>query len=284
MTKRTFSLFAGLALLGCAGLSSRATERELRVMTWNIHAGTDAHGAPSLDRIGAAIRAAEPDILLLQEVDSATRRSNGVDQLAVLAASTGMQGVFGRSLDYQGGGYGIAILSRHPIVGRQTIRLRVEPPQERAGGAYEPRSALVARIRVGGDTIEVVNTHIDASRDDFYRLQEIRTVLAIAGERRGSVGVAAARPAGAAAGRAVILGGDLNSEPESEVQRLVRDTGWRDAWTNCGGGGPGLSYPDSASRKRIDYLYLGPEWRCRGARVVPNGASDHAPVIVELQR
>lgn len=271
MTNRTFSLLACLAVLGCAGLSPRATERELRVMTWNIHAGADAHGAPSLDRIGAAIRAAEPDILLLQEVDSATRRSNGVDQLAVLAASTGMQGVFGRSLDYQGGGYGIAILSRHPIVESQTIRLRVDPPQERAGGAYEPRSALVARIRVGSDTIDVVNTHIDASRDDFYRLQEIRTVLAVAGERRG-------------AGHAVILGGDLNSEPGGEVQRLVREAAWRDAWEACGGVGPGLSYPDSASRKRIDYLYLGMRWRCRGAHVAPNAASDHAPVIVELLR
>ena len=266
-------LAAGLTMVGCATVSTPAPApaRELRVMTWNIHAGADAHGAPSIDRIGAAIRAAAPDILLLQEVDSATRRSGGVDQLATLAAATGMTGVFGRSLDYQGGGYGIAILSRHPIIDHRTIRLPVEPPQERAGGAYEPRSALVARIRVGRDTVDVVNTHIDASRDDLYRLQEIRTVLRLAGERRD-------------AGATVILGGDLNSEPEGEVQRLVREAGWRDAWMACGGEGPGLSYPDSASRKRIDYLYLDARWHCRGARVVPNGASDHAPVVVELWR
>lgn len=240
-------------------------------MTWNVHAGSDARGTPSLDRIAGAIRAASPDIVLLQEVDSATRRSGGVDQLAVLAAGTGMEGVFGRSLDFQGGGYGIAILSRHPIVDHRTVRLVVDPPQQRAGGVYEPRSALVASVRVGGDTVDVVDTHIDASRDDFYRLQEIQSVLRVAGELRD-------------AGRPVILGGDLNSEPEGEVQRLVREAGWRDAWTTCGGEGPGYSYPDSSARKRIDYLYLDARWRCGSARVAPNGASDHAPLIVELSR
>ena len=240
-------------------------------MTWNIHAGADAHGVANLDRVAAVIRAERPDLVLLQEVDSATRRSGGVDQLATLAAATGMHRAFGRSLDYQGGGYGIAILSRAPIVSSRTVRLLVDPPQQRAGGVYEPRSALVGRIESGGDTVDVVNTHIDASRDDFYRLQEIRRVLDIVAERR-------------AAGALVVFGGDLNAEPESEVQRLVREAGWRDAWTSCGGAGPGLTYPDSAPVKRIDYLYLAPGWRCRGARVMTNGVSDHALLIVELER
>jgi endonuclease/exonuclease/phosphatase family metal-dependent hydrolase len=240
-------------------------------MTWNIHAGTDARGAPNLDRVAAVIRAEKPDIVLLQEVDSVTRRSSGVDQLATLAEATGMHRAFGRSLDFQGGGYGIAILSRTPIVASRTVRLLVEPPQQRSGGVYEPRSALHSRVVWGGDTLEVVNTHIDASGDDFYRLQEIRRVLRVAGALRDISGI-------------VVFGGDLNAEPESEVQRLVREDGWRDVWTTCGGEGPGLTYPDSAAVKRIDYLYLDAGWRCRGARVTRTGASDHALLVVELSR
>ena len=55
--------------------------------------------------------AEKPDIVALQEVDQKTRRASGVDQPAELARLTGMQVVFGRNIDFEGGGYGTAVLT-----------------------------------------------------------------------------------------------------------------------------------------------------------------------------
>lgn len=92
------------------------------------------------------VRTAGADIVLLQEVDRNTVRSGNVDQVAELTRLTGMHAQFGKSLDYQGGEYGIAILSRWPIIAREVVDLKVTPPQVRAGGSTEPRVALVVTI------------------------------------------------------------------------------------------------------------------------------------------
>ena len=262
---------AACAIAACAPRRAATTAPPLRVLVYNIHAGTDAAQAPSLDRIAGVIRDAGADLVLLQEVDSVVQRTGRVDEVAVLDSLTGLHGVFGRSLDFQGGGYGIAVLSRWPIVADSVVRLPVFPPQERAGGSHEPRSALWVEVAAPGGHLHVINTHLDASGTDSARIQEIAEVLRLADDRRR-------------AGDRVLLGGDLNSTPESETQHRVRDAGWEDAWTVCGGVGDGFSYPDGVPRKRIDYLYLGAGERCRGAQVIETHASDHRPLLVLLER
>jgi beta-glucosidase-like glycosyl hydrolase len=153
---------------------------EVRVLVYNIRAGHDVEGVGNLERVARLVRSTLADVVLLQEVDSATARSGGVDQLAELEGRTGYHGAFGRTLDYQGGGYGIAVLSRWPIVADTLHPLRVEPAQERAGGSYEPRGAQSARLDGPGGALGTVNTHLDASPDDRYRRQEVAGVLAVA--------------------------------------------------------------------------------------------------------
>jgi endonuclease/exonuclease/phosphatase family metal-dependent hydrolase len=112
-----------------------------RVLVYNIHAGKDAAGVPNLERVAELVRRTKADIVLLQEVDKGTKRSANVDQTAVLAAQTGFHGAFGSALDYDGGKYGVAILSRWPILSDTLFHLPVEPPQTRSGGSMEPRGA-----------------------------------------------------------------------------------------------------------------------------------------------
>lgn len=262
-------LFAGVTAAtagSCAHLAAAGTP-DVRVLVYNIHAGWDGAGTVNLDRVAELIRDTHADIVLLQEVDRFTTRSNRVDQVARLAAATGMRSAFGRTLDYQGGEYGIAILSRWPVRSDTLIPLRVAPPQQRAGGAYEPRGVLYAVLdRPGGD-VHVFNTHLDSSVDDRYRLQEIRGVAAEAARVRS--------------GARVLVGGDLNTTPQSGVLLHIRGDGWRDAFAECGEG-DGRTYPANAPAKRIDYLLLSPGWHCREARVLETQASDHRPLLVRL--
>lgn len=263
---------AGLVVLAasCATTGSPQALEDLHVLVYNIHAGKDARNVDNLERVASIVRESGADVVLLQELDVRTRRSNGVDQPAVLAERTGLHVAFGKSLDYQGGDYGIAILARWPITYAGTRALPVDPPQARSGGVYEPRVALVVSVARPGGPLTIVNTHIDASADDRWRRQEIRTIVALADSLASS-------------GATLLVGGDFNSTPESVVQRSMRETAMRDAWMECGKG-EGFTYPAPAGVKRIDYLYLGRRLRCRAAEVLHTDASDHSPLLVTVRQ
>jgi endonuclease/exonuclease/phosphatase family metal-dependent hydrolase len=270
---RTASPLALLLALAACRATHRQTPAELRVLVYNMHAGKDAKNVDNLERVAAIVRDTRADLVLLQEVDRGTERSGRVDQPALLERLTGLHAAMGKTLDYQGGDYGIAILSRWPIRHDTLVHLPVDPPQPRAGGSTEPRGALVADIAAPSGTITLVNTHLDASRDDTYRLQEIDRLVALVRAR------AERDP------RAVVLaGGDLNSTPDSPVQARTRDAGWQEAWTTCAdaGAGAGLTYPADVPVKRIDYLYFVRGARCSSARVLVTEASDHRPLFVQV--
>jgi endonuclease/exonuclease/phosphatase family metal-dependent hydrolase len=201
--------------------------------------------------------------VLLQEVDSATRRSGGIDQVARLRTLTGYHGVFGRAIDYDGGKYGIAILSRWPILSDTLIHL----PVAEHDSSYEARGALVAKISTPGGTLRVINTHLEAYRNS-YRLEQARSLAAIASTQRDS--------------GATILGGDFNSEPASGVIAIFEQSGWRDGFVQCGTGS-GLSFPANVPVKRIDYLLFSGTTTCTSAKVLETEASDHRPVLFILQ-
>lgn len=251
---------------GCASAppSHKAT---INLLTYNIHAGTDAQSQPSVPRIGAFIDSLKPDIVFLQEVDRGTERSHGEDHLAQLAKITGMNPGFAKSLDYQGGQYGIGILSRWPIDTVIVVQLTVEPPQERSGGSHEPRVALHAVVRTPFGPLHVVNTHIDAAREGTYRRQEI-------------VGLMAHIKRNVPAGEPVIFGGDLNSRPTTDEIGAV-SLALTDSWLACGQG-DGVTFPAGKPDRRIDYVFYR-QARCLHARVPETQASDHRPLFVTLE-
>jgi endonuclease/exonuclease/phosphatase family metal-dependent hydrolase len=267
MTRRGLLFAAAFLLAACARPQPRPPAvRDVRVLVYNIHAGKDAAGVDNLARVADLVREVRADLVLLQEVDRGTRRSGVVDQPSVLARRTGLSVAFGKTLDYDGGEYGIAILSRWPIGSHELSRLPVDPPQQRAGGSYEPRGAQRATVRATGGDLALVNTHLDASREDHYRRQEIRSVLAIV----------------RALDAPALVGGDFNSTPDSEVQASIRAAGLRDAWLECGRG-EGLTYPASTPAKRIDYLFLTGTISCSSAVVLSTTASDHRALLVSVR-
>ena len=88
----------------------------LRVMTYNIHVGVGMDKQLNLQRIADVVKLEHPDLVGLQEVDRGVKRTEGIDEIAELGRLTGMEYAFAHNLDYQGGQYGVAILSRFPIL------------------------------------------------------------------------------------------------------------------------------------------------------------------------
>lgn len=239
------------------------------MLVYNIHAGKDAGGERNLDRVAQLVRATGADVALLQEVDRNTTRSGGEDHPSVLSALSGRHAAFGRTLDYQGGEYGIAVLSRWSFEREGVRPLIIDPPQARAGGSYEPRGALAVTTESPTGALHVLNTHLDASGDDHYRRQEVAQVVATADSLRQLGGV-------------VLIGGDFNAEPGTAVIETMLEAGWRDAWRECGSG-DGHTFPAGDPVKRIDYLFIPATTVCIRAEVIETGASDHRPVLVVLK-
>ena len=273
--KSIFWMAALLVVTGCA--SARQADRDLvTVLVYNIHAGKDAKGVDNLERVAAIVRDSKADVVLLQEVDNGTTRSGKVDQTARLRQLTGFSGAFGKTIDYQGGEYGIAILSRWPITSDTLIHLVVDSSGISSGVSHEARGALVAVLRSPTGSLRVVNTHLDASRTDSFRIQEVRTVLQVASKQQFVRQVTVPD-----IWRTLFVGGDFNSEPKSSVHAAVISAGWRDAFDECGRG-RGLSFPEDRPVKRIDYLFIQGDTRCAEARVLDVQASDHRPVVFHL--
>src|ERR1044071_7467187 len=86
-------------------------KKTLRIMTYNIHVGVGMDKKLDLQRIADVINKEKPDLVGLQEVDRGVTRTEGKDEIAELAGFTSMSYAFAHNLDYQGGQYGVAILS-----------------------------------------------------------------------------------------------------------------------------------------------------------------------------
>src|SRR6478609_2091418 len=80
-------------------------KNRLRVLTYNLHHGEGTDGKLDLKRIAEVIKATQPDVVALQEVDRNVKRTNQVDQPAEYAKLTAMNAGFARAIDLQGGEY-----------------------------------------------------------------------------------------------------------------------------------------------------------------------------------
>lgn len=266
---KRLAIFAVLFVTAC-GLPfvKQNDDRSIGVLVYNIHAGKDAESRPNLEGVADLVRTTGADIVLLQEVDRGTKRSGGVDQLQVLMDRTEYAGAFGRTLDYDGGLYGIAALSRGGFGYDDTVPLPVLPVQARAGGSHEPRAVLVTMAYTRLGRLQALTTHLDAGKGDEYRQQEADRIRELLLVRR-------------AAGLPLMLGGDMNAMPDSAVIKKILGFGLRDAWTECGQG-DGFTFPAAKPVRRIDYLFLTDPLRCTEARVIETTISDHRPLFVRL--
>jgi endonuclease/exonuclease/phosphatase family metal-dependent hydrolase len=229
---------------------------ELRVLTWNIHHGEGVDGRLDLNRIGAVIREARPDVVALQEVDMRTERIKGRDTVRELERLTGMRGVFGASMPFQGGGYGNAVLVNGTILGSRAF------PIGHTEG-MEPRSILMVEIRPYRCSMDIafLSTHFD------HRSEEDRMAGA------GLANLPISLPA--------ILAGDLNAPPDDLVVGTLMQE-----WTSATKGPGYPTIPVDKPKRQIDYILYRPakRWTAVEARVLDEAvASDHRALLAVLK-
>ena len=109
----------------CGLLLGACTQRQttLKFMSYNIRNGRGIDNVQDLGRVAEIINRTAPDIVALQELDSVTGRMAGRFIPGELGEMTGMHARFCRAIDYDGGAYGVGLLSRAaPRAGRRLPR------------------------------------------------------------------------------------------------------------------------------------------------------------------
>lgn len=237
----------------------------LRVLCYNIH-----HANPpskpdviDVDAIVRVINDQKPDLVALQEIDAHTTRSgSALHESEYIASKTGMRSYFAKGIDYGGGEYGIAILSKYPIDNMKRYPL---PTIESTKG--EPRVLATAEVTLPGNKkILFACTHLDALSTDTNRVLQITRILEILKPQS----------------LPVILAGDLNADPSSKTISLLDSYFTRSCVaTSCP-----FTIPQDKPRKTIDFISFAPKEKLavKLHRVVDEKyASDHLPVFAVFE-
>lgn len=241
-------------------VATPANAYTIRVMTYNIHVGVGMDKKLDLARIAGVINAQHPDLVGLQEVDRGVERTQRIDEIAEIARMTKMDYAFAFNLRYQGGQYGVAILSRLPIMATDHRLYQNTREAERRG-------FIRAEVLAHGRTLNFVTTHLDYQYEDG-RVFEAEQLLNALQDVKGPL----------------IVVGDFNDTPAGQAYRLTRDL-FGDAWVESRATNEGFTYPADKPAKRIDYILfrLSGHLRTKRAWIPETQASDHVPVVADLE-
>lgn len=195
MKNNVFRLLAFGLLLFSFRLSAQSdcASRSLRVMSYNIRDGRGMDDRTDYQRTAGVINQAAPDVVAVQEVDSVTNRSGRTDVLRVLAGLTQMYPVYAPAIPYDGGKYGIGILSKEKPLSVRRVALP---------GREEARTFVMAEF----PGYVYCATHLSLTpADQLLSLPIIREEV-----NRYN--------------KPVLIAGDLNADPRSEfIRKLGED-------------------------------------------------------------
>lgn len=226
-------------------------QNTLKLMTYNIKNANGMDDVCNFQRVANVINNASPDVVAIQEVDSMTKRSGQKYVLGEIAERTQMHAYFAPAIDFDGGKYGIGLLTKQVPVRLQTIPLP---------GREEARALILAEFE---DYIYCC-THMSLTEED--RMESLKIVKSFTALYK----------------KPLFLAGDMNAEPESDfIKELQKDF---QLLSNP----KQHTYPAPEPKETIDYIATlksnANGFALISAQVLNEPmASDHRPILVKLR-
>jgi len=224
----------------------------IKLMTYNIRGAKGMDDRRSAPRIAEVIRESGAQIVCLQEVHKRLPWSGFVDQPRLLSRKLGMQLAFGENLSIGIGGYGNAVLTSFEIVEKRSHFLPSEGEQ---------RGVLEVIVRTPDGLLTVFCTHFGLDKDE--RVKQAKELTALMNNARAPK----------------LVCGDFNEEADAAgVSELIGSVGLIDA--DSGGA---MTFSSVNPRHRIDMILCDPSIEIRSIGVIETQASDHFPLMAELE-
>ena len=223
-----------------------ADKTSLKVMTFNIQEANDGNAERSFDRQLALIRKISPDILALQETDSARISLNNNDYVRYYAENMGYYSYYGPTT--VAGTFGTAILSKYPLLNTRSVFTYSDTDEI---GVAE------AEIVVAGRRITIFDVHPDGS--DTAKLVFAKALLQ---RSQGKPNV--------------IAMGDYNLRDYEVAYKLINSV-YTNAWTSVYPSKISADGVDMSGDNRIDHIFVSPTLRVRNPVYLlpPASATDH---------
>lgn len=227
---------------------------ELTFATYNIHKGLGLDGKRDPERIIRVLREVDADVIALQEADLRFGQRESVLPRALLDDTRWRPLDVGKR-PQSIGWHGNALLLRRDIECLDARPLDLP--------TLEPRGAAMARIAIGGHSLQIVGTHLDLS--GLRRRDQVRALIAACM---------------AEAKLPTVIMGDFNQW--GRLTGAMREFGM--AWQQLA---PGASYPAQRPIARLDRIVTTPDFSYVDSAVHHSAlsmqASDHLPVWARLQ-
>lgn len=246
------------------GVHTGDTSFALHILCYNIHHANPPSRPDFIDlqAIANVIKQQQPHLVALQEVDVHTMRSGkSSNQAQELARLTGMKAFFAKAIDYEGGEYGVAILSKLPMEEMKNTPL---PTADGTGGEHRTLATAVFTLPQG-NKIVFACTHLDLQRQDTNRFLQINKIVEVLQPEK----------------LPVVIAGDFNSVPSTPVIKKLDEFFTRTCITNCG-----FTVPVINPSKTIDFIAVKPgaAFNVIEHQVIDEKyASDHLPVKAVIQ-
>lgn len=257
-----------LAVLTLNSFAQRKTDRakSVKIMSYNIRIASPPSkgwGFTDLQSIVNVINREQPDLVALQEVDVYTERSGKQShQAKELAEKTGMHYHFAKAIDRSGGDYGVAVLSRFPILKAESYRLPLTD-----GSKGEIRAAALIHLKIFDEEVVFMSAHLDHLADADRRLQveELNKIIKTKSKYP------------------LIFGADLNMKRNNPVIGLLE----KEMIFLCTDCKP--TFPADKPEQTIDYLMLSRKafktYRISDYNVGNETyASDHLPLMMNITK
>jgi len=222
-------------------------------MSYNIRNCKGMDKNVDYTRVIDVINAQKPDILMLQEVDSATVRYGGAVVSDTIARACGYVATYAPAIDFQGGKYGIALLSRSKPLSVKQYALP---------GREENRTLVVVEFK----RYIVACTHLSLTEAD--RMASLPIIIEAAKQSN----------------KPFIIAGDFNAEPTEEfiAQFSKHFTVVGDSTIP--------TFPADKPNIKIDYIAVYKNAAARRAQakgytvLEEPMASDHRPIVAVFPR
>jgi endonuclease/exonuclease/phosphatase family metal-dependent hydrolase len=218
----------------------------LIVMTYNIQEANDGFGQRSYDRQLALIQKISPDILALQESDSARISLDNNDYVRYYASQLGYYSYYGPTTVT--GTFGTAILSKYPLQNTRSVFTFSDTDEI---GTAE------AEIEVNGHRFIIYDVHPDGS--DTVKMIFVNSLI---DRSRGQTDVIAL--------------GDYNLRDYEEAYQRMADV-YVNAWTSVYPSKIGADGIDMSGENRIDHIFISTSLMVRDVFYIlpPVSATDH---------